>query len=193
MRRTTSLRRTAAAGAVAVLASSAPAAAFQFENGTIWPVAVGINGGPAQLVPPEEVGFLFRGQCPTGCQLNVSIADPARAATPIGVAGNQPAAIYGNGDQVTVRIRQERGGITLEVVGDIAAVGGLPQTLPAGAQQLQPLQPLPGSQPLQSVPGQTTVPSLTAPSDTGAPAAPAASQPASPGFVPPPPPPEYTQ
>jgi hypothetical protein len=187
MRRTISLSGAAAALAAGLVGINAPAGAFQFENGTIWPIAVGINGGPAQVVPAEEVAFLFRGQCPTGCQVSVAFADPSRAGA--SVAGS-PAVINGNGDQVTVRVRQERGGITMEVVGDVAAaLTTPPQPLqpPPGAQTLppgsQPLQPPPGAQPLQTVPAQP-VPQITAPAGNQ-------STTPAPGFIPPPPPPEY--
>jgi hypothetical protein len=192
MGRTFSVVALAAVSAVAG-GFAAPAAAFQFENGTIWPLAVGINGAAPQVVPPEQVVFLFRGQCPAGCQLNVSFADPSRAGTVISAAGGEPAVIFGNGDGVTVRVRQDRGGITLEVAGDATASlvppGQTLQPPPPPAQTLQP--PPPPSQTLQTVPAQ--VPEITAPVVTGTPpgqSGTSGSQPS--GFVPPPPPPEYT-
>jgi len=186
MVRTISVVAIAAASAV-VGGLATPAAAFQFENGTIWPLAVGINGAAPQVVPPEQVVFLFRGQCPAGCQLNVAFADPSRAGTLIAGAGGEPAAIFGNGDQVTVRVRQDRGGITLEVAGDATA-----SLVPPG-QTLQP--PPPPTQSLQTVPA--PVPEITAPpivtsTPPGQQGTPAATTSEPPGFVPPPPPPEYS-
>jgi hypothetical protein len=192
MRRTISV--VAFAAASVVVGFAAPAAAFQFENGTIWPLAVGINGAAPQVVPPEQVVFLFRGQCPAGCQLNVAFADPSRAGTVISAADGEPAAIFGNGDGVTVRVRQDRGGITLEVAGDATASlvppGQTLQPPPPPAQTLQP--PPPPTQTLQTVPAQ--VPEITAPPVvTGTPPAQSGTQQTAPsGFVPPPPPPEYS-
>ncbi|MGF1624731.1 MAG: hypothetical protein ACFCVH_07595 [Alphaproteobacteria bacterium] len=190
----------AAAGAVAGF--SAPAAAFQFENGTIWPLAVGINGGPAQVVPAEDVAFLFRGQCPNGCQLNIAVADPARAGTVISGAAGQPTAILGNGDPVIVRVRQERGGITVEVVGDATASLVAP---PTGGVLVPPAGTLPATPPTAPVAGapQGTVPALTPPPPIGSPpqftgpppattVEPSTTPSGPSGFVPPPPPPEYS-
>jgi hypothetical protein len=192
MRRTISVVALAAASAV-VGGFAAPAAAFQFENGTIWPIAVGINGAAPQVVPPEQVVFLFRGQCPAGCQLNVSFADPSRAGSVISAAGGEPAAIFGNGDGVTVRVRQDRGGITLEVAGDATASlvppGQTLQPPPPPSQTLQP--PPPPSQTLQTVPEITAPPVVTSapPAHSGT-SGTTSSEPS--GFVPPPPPPEYS-
>ncbi|MEZ5670582.1 MAG: hypothetical protein R3F55_24725 [Alphaproteobacteria bacterium] len=116
-----------ALGTVAGL-GAAPAQAFTFENGTIWPLAVSINGSAAQVVAAEEVAFLFRGQCPAGCTLSIAVADPAQAQTPIRGAGGEPPAIAGNGDAATVRARLEGGGVSVEIVG-----GGLPAQTPVRA------------------------------------------------------------
>lgn len=162
-------------------AFSTPAAAFQFENGTVWPLAVSINGGVAQVADAESVAFLFGGQCNSGCTVNIFVADPTRPQTAINGADGQPPVILGNGDQVILRVRQERSGLSVEVVGD-AAIGALPtppQPNAPPASTVQPLQPPAGSQP------QITPPTVTAPAAPGN----NGSQP--PGFVLPPPAPDY--
>lgn len=168
-------------------AFSTPAAAFQFENGTVWPLAVSINGGVAQVTDPEMVAFLFPGQCNNGCTVSIFIADPNRPQTAINGPDGEPPVILGNGDQVTLRVRQERSGLSVEVVGD-AAFGTLPQqpatlpqqpgTLPTPPQLIAP--PASAVQPLQPPAGSR--PQVTPQASPG-------NNP--PGFVLPPPAPEY--
>lgn len=166
----------AAAGGLAATSAHA----FTLENGTIWPLSVSISGAPSQTVPAEEVRFLFRGQCPNGCTVNIAVADPLREQTVLGTVAGDPPAIQGNGDPVTVRVRQVRGGaaLTVEIVGDLASEA---PTTAVGT-------PFSGS---STAP--TTTPALTAP-PSPAPASPAPTPPAQdapPGFLPPPPPPDY--
>lgn len=195
MNRTTGLIATIIGAAV-----STPAAAFQFENGTIWPLAVGINGGPTQVVPPEEVTFLYNGQCTAGCAVDILIADPSRPQSTINTADGQPPTIGANGDGAIVRVRQERSGITVEIVGGQGAIAA-PQQPTVQQPTVQP----PAVQPptVQAPTAPTTLvqeptvqapppqpPALQAPTPT--PDAPSTTQ-ASPStpIIPPPPAPDY--
>ena len=171
------IRAIALAAAGGLAATSAHA--FTLENGTIWPLSVSIGGAQPQTVPAEEVRFLFRGQCPNGCTVNIAVADPLREQTLLGtVDGDQPA-IQGNGDPVTVRVRQVRGGagLTVEIVGDLASE--VPTTAVG--------TPFSGSSP--TPPALLAPPSPAPASPSPAPTPPAQDTP--PGFLPPPPPPDY--
>lgn len=193
-----------AAGIVGA-AMSEPAAAFQFENGTIWPLAVGINGGPTALVPPEQVAFLHRGQCNAGCEVNITINDPSRPQTALNLAGGEVPAIAGNGDQAIVRVRQDRGGITVEIVGGeaTAVAPGTPTAQPPALQTPTVETPTVQAPALQAPPSQT--PTVQAPAvETPAPQTPAVQAPTPPAsssggtapgsttIIPPPPAPDYS-
>ena len=176
---------------------SAPAAAFQFENGTIWPLAVGINGGPTALVPPEEVAFLHRGQCNAGCEINITINDPSRPQTALNVADGEVPTIAGNGDQAIVRVRQDRGGITVEVVGGQSAVAApdTPPTLQTPTVQAPTDQaPAPTTPTVQAPTVQTPVPPQPPAVQAPTPPAnsPSGTNSGSTTIIPPPPAPDYS-
>lgn len=166
--------------------TSAAAHAFTLENGTIWPLSVSIGGAPPQTVPAEDVAFLFRGQCPSGCTLSIAVADPLRAQTVIGALGDEAPTIQGNGDAVNVRVRMIRGGsaMTVEVVGDLASEASTTAiSAPFSGSPTGPTGTPPALTAPPSVPG-------AAPSSQQAPQSPQSQQ-TPPGFLPPPPPPDY--
>ena len=178
-----SIMRLTTAGFIAATLAG-PAQAFTFENGTIWPLAVSIDGSPLQVVQPESVGFLFRGQCPSGCTLTVAVADSTQSQASVRGANGQPPAIPGNGDSATVRARMAGGGISIEIA------GGVVGTAPVAPPVVAPIEA--GAQPPTLAAPSTPAPAIVTPAPPASATPVTPSEPDAPsGFVPPPPPPTY--